>query len=148
MPTILKQSATFEEETSRDDVLLSLFKNFEAEIGTSSDAVEAMKTAALEREHTSSTYLGRGLAVPHGRSEKIDEIRIAVGISGNGVSWGEDGEKAHLVLLLGVPASMIRDYLLLMQKILRWHKETKTIDAAGRVLDADALLAELKALIQ
>lgn len=150
MPTILEYTSTFQEGTSRDDVLLSLFGNFETEIGSAPDAVEAlaaMKEAALEREQTSSTYLGCGLAVPHGRSDKISSIRIAVGISEAGIPWGEDGEKAHLILLLGVPAVMIRDYLLLMQKILRWHKDTKTVDADGRVLDAAALHAELKALV-
>ena len=106
-----------------------------------------MKAAALERERTSSTFLGRGLALPHGRTDALDEIRIAVGVSDSGIPWDEDGNRAHLVILLGVPASMIRDYLLLMQKILRWHKDTKTLDAAGRVVDAVALLSELKALV-
>lgn len=150
MPTILEQTALLQEGASRDDVLLTLFGNFETELGSAPEAIEAltaMKEAALEREHTSSTYLGRGLAVPHGRSNQINTIRIAVGISESGIAWGEDGEKAHLVLLLGVPAVMIRDYLLLMQKILRWHKDTKTLDADGRVLDSAALLAELKAII-
>ena len=48
------------------------------------------------------------------------EIRIAVGVSENGIPWDEADNRAHLVLLLGVPAAMIRDYLLLMQKIF-WY---------------------------
>jgi len=150
MPTVLASPLFIAEDASRDDVLCSLFKIFEKENSTGTldaNALEAMKTAAIEREKTSSTFLGRGLAVPHGRTENLDEIRIAVGFSESGVAWPDEENRAHLVLLLGVPATMIREYLLLMQKILRWHKDTKTIDAGGRVVDSAALFAELSALV-
>ena len=147
MPNVLEQPVIINGNASRDDVLRFLFNAFEKANTASPEAIEAMKSAALEREHTSSTFLGRGLALPHGRTDALNEIRIAVGVSEEGIPWDEDGNKARLILLLGVPASMIRDYLLLMQKILRWHKDTKTLDADGRVTDASALLAELKALV-
>ncbi|MBR6797599.1 MAG: PTS sugar transporter subunit IIA [Opitutales bacterium] len=147
MPNVLEQPVILSGNASRDEMLLSLFNAFEHQKVAAEEALEAMKAAALERERTSSTFLGRGLALPHGRTDALDEIRIAVGISDAGIPWDEDGNRAHLVILLGVPASMIRDYLLLMQKILRWHKDTKTLDAAGRVIDAASLLSELKSLI-
>lgn len=147
MPNVLDQPVTISEALSRDETLLELFSAFENQKIATNDAIRAMKTAALERERTSSTFLGRGLALPHGRTDALNEICIAVGVSEGGISWDEDGNRAHLVLLLGVPAAMIRDYLLLMQKILRWHKETKTVDAAGRVINPAALVAELKALV-
>lgn len=150
MPTVLNKPFSIGGDASRDEVLCSLFKIFENETSTgtlSADVLEAMKSAAIERENASSTFLGRGLAVPHARTENLDEIRIAVGFSEAGVSWPDAASRAHLVLLLGVPSAMIRDYLLLMQKILRWHKDTKTIDADGRVISPDALFSELSALI-
>lgn len=147
MPNVLAQPVILCGNASRDDVLLTLFNAFEKEHGAAPEALEAMKTAALEREHTSSTFLGRGLALPHGRTDALDEIRIAVGVSDAGIPWDDAGNRAHLVLLLGVPAAMIRDYLLLMQKILRWHKDTRTVDADGRVPDPAALLSELKNLV-
>lgn len=151
MPSVFEQPVLIHGNLSRDEVLVELFKAFEtasAEPGApTGDALDAMKSAAHERERTSSTFLGRGLAVPHGRAESLDEIRIAVAVSEAGVSWPDGDSRAHLVLLLGVPAAMIRDYLLLMQKILRWHKDTKTLDADGRVLDASAMLAELKSVV-
>lgn len=151
MPTVFDSSASFPETASREQVLCELSRIFEERLGAESSeiraAVDAMKTAALEREGTAPTFLGRGLAVPHGRTEKLDEIRIAVGISDRGIAWPDADSRAHLVLLLGVPATMIRDYLLLMQKILRWHKDTRTLDAAGRVVDPAGLLQELRALV-
>lgn len=152
MPSVFEQPVLIHGNLSRDEVLAELFKAFETASAEpagalTGDALDAMKNAAVERERTSSTFLGRGLAVPHGRAENLDQIRIAVAVSDEGVSWPDEASRAHLVLLLGVPAAMIRDYLLLMQKILRWHKDTKTLDAEGRVLDAGAMLAELKSLI-
>lgn len=150
MPIILDQPVILAGNTSRDDVLLSLFANFSAQSGgalISEEALNAMKDAAIEREHTSSTFLGRGLAVPHGRTEQLSEIHIAVGISEEGICWPDTENTAHLILLLGVPAVMIRDYLLLMQKILRWHKDTATIDASGKVKDPGKLIQELKDLV-
>lgn len=150
MPIILDQPVILAGNASRDDALLSLFANFSAQNGGAlipEDALNAMKDAAIEREHTSSTFLGRGLAVPHGRTEQLSEIRVAVGISEEGICWPDTENTAHLILLLGVPAVMIRDYLLLMQKILRWHKDTSTIDASGKVKNPEKMIQELKDLV-
>ncbi|MEM7333658.1 MAG: PTS sugar transporter subunit IIA [Chloroflexota bacterium] len=57
-------------------------------------------TGMHARENTMSTYLGNGVAIPHGTHESIQYIQKA-GISvvqlPNGVEW-EDDEKAHLVI--------------------------------------------------
>lgn len=145
MPTVLEPLALITGTASREEALASLFRILEAR--PDAGAFAAMKEAAVERERTSSTFLGRGLALPHGRAEGLDRIVVAVGVSDEGVFWPDAESRAHLVLLLGVPAAKIRDYLLLMQKILRWHKETKTLDASGRVLDVAALIEELKAVV-
>ena len=59
----------------------------------------------LARETTMSTYLGNGVAIPHGEFESRGEI-ISTGISvlqlPEGVFW-EEGEKAYLII--GIAAS-------------------------------------------
>ena len=59
----------------------------------------------LAREKTMSTYLGNGVAIPHGEFENRADI-LTTGISvfqiPNGVIWEED-EKAHLII--GIAAS-------------------------------------------
>lgn len=59
----------------------------------------------LAREETMSTYLGMGVAIPHGEYDNRDDI-YQTGISvlqlPDGVEW-EDGEKAHLII--GIAAS-------------------------------------------
>ena len=59
----------------------------------------------LAREETMSTYLGEGVAIPHGQFDNRGQI-LKTGISvlqlPAGIEW-EDGEKAHLVI--GIAAS-------------------------------------------
>lgn len=59
----------------------------------------------LARERTMSTYLGNGVAIPHGEFDSREAI-ISTGISvlqlPEGVLW-EDGEKAYLII--GIAAS-------------------------------------------
>jgi PTS system mannitol-specific IIA component len=54
----------------------------------------------IEREQTLSTYMGGGLAIPHGTKDSKELIR-STGLSivqfPQGVDFG-DGEKAHLVI--------------------------------------------------
>ena len=54
----------------------------------------------LAREQTMSTYLGNGVAIPHGQYENLGDV-LQTGISvlqlPNGVEW-EPGELAYLVI--------------------------------------------------
>jgi len=60
----------------------------------------------LKRETTMSTYLGSGVAIPHGVYENKGHI-LQTGISAlqlpQGVAWDEDGEPVYLVI--GIAAS-------------------------------------------
>ena len=71
-----------------------------AELLVSSDSIEPEYVESmLAREKTATTYLGNGLAIPHGRpqdSGRIKQTRVAVVQIPNGVSW-QDGKVARLV---------------------------------------------------
>lgn len=54
----------------------------------------------LARERTMSTYLGSGVAIPHGTFDEVALVRrtgISVLQVPEGIEW-EDGEKAYLVI--------------------------------------------------
>lgn len=55
----------------------------------------------LKREESMSTYLGSGVAIPHGIYENKDHV-LKTGISvlqlPQGVAWDEDGEPVFLVI--------------------------------------------------
>jgi len=57
-----------------------------------------------ERERSLSTGMEHGVALPHGSSDRIDDIVAAIGISRRGVPFETlDGEPARLIILLVLP---------------------------------------------
>lgn len=75
----------------------------------------------LEREALGSTAIGKGVAVPHGRSTLVGERAVVCARSSRGVDFEPpDGLPVQLVFLLVAPA-MERDpvYLKLLAEIVR-----------------------------
>ncbi len=55
------------------------------------------------REALSSTGMGMGFAIPHGRSEVVTGPRVAVGVSKNGLDFAApDGTLANLVFMIAI----------------------------------------------
>ena len=62
---------------------------------------EGMLQALLEREEKGSTGIGGGIAIPHARTDEIEGIVLAMGVSPEGVEFDAvDDEPVHLVFLL------------------------------------------------
>ena len=60
----------------------------------------AYVSGMLAREQTMSTYLGNGVAIPHGQHENLADVRrtgISVVQIPDGVEW-EPGERAYLII--------------------------------------------------
>jgi mannitol/fructose-specific phosphotransferase system IIA component (Ntr-type) len=57
-----------------------------------------------ERERTWSTAIGKGVAVPHGRSLVVRELTVVFGVSPDGIEFGaDDGAPAQLFFLIVAP---------------------------------------------
>lgn len=70
----------------------------------------------LEREDQAATYLGIGLAIPHGTTKTrhlVKKTGVQVFCFPNGVEWGDDGERAYLAI--GIAASSDEHLELLRQ---------------------------------
>jgi mannitol/fructose-specific phosphotransferase system IIA component (Ntr-type) len=68
----------------------------------------AILFAALQRESLMTTYLGRGLAVPHCRIDSLDKPMLIFGRSENGIPLEHTNERAELIFLLLTPSRMAR----------------------------------------
>ena len=79
--------------------------------------------AALTREDEESTWLGRGLAVPHARVAGLPCAAVYVACA-PGIAWPE--EPADCVALLCVPAECPDLYLQLLSKLVRWRMKGGT----------------------
>lgn len=59
----------------------------------------------FEREKEYTTGIGRGVAIPHGKSEGVKESCVAIG-KVNDIDWDSmDGNPVQVVILLAVPKS-------------------------------------------
>ena len=60
--------------------------------------------AVLEREKTTSTGIGHGVAIPHGKSNGVKDITAVFGIAPSGVDFDAiDGGSVFLFILIAAP---------------------------------------------
>lgn len=65
---------------------------------------EEYKKAILAREELSTTGIGDGIAIPHGKTSAVKKASLAAAISKNGVDYDSlDGAPAHLFFMIAVP---------------------------------------------
>jgi len=79
---------------------------------------EKFLSAVLERESLGSTAIGRGIALPHARTQYIEEITIAFMRLKEGVDFSAvDGEPVRLIFLMGTPLKKVSEYLTVLSRL-------------------------------
>ena len=87
------------------------------------DANEITKIL-VERERLATTGIGEGVAIPHGKTEGIETIYAAVGISRTGVPFDAiDNDPVHIFIALLAPLSSSGDHLRALARISRLLKD-------------------------
>ncbi len=62
---------------------------------------EDVLEAILGRERRASTGVGMGLAVPHAKTDAVDRLHVALGISRDGIDFDSpDGQKARILFVM------------------------------------------------
>jgi len=83
----------------------------------------AFLDAIEKREEIESTAIGEGIAIPHGRSERVKRLAVAFARSKAGVDFDAlDGKPVYLVFMIGAPATARGEYLQAVAKIARLLK--------------------------
>lgn len=96
----------------------------------------------LAREETMSTYLGNGVAIPHGQHENLSDIRrtgISVLQVPDGVEW-EPGELAYLVI--GIAASS-DEHVGVLSNLAEIIEDPDTTTQLAQVTDPSAIIERL-----
>ena len=77
-----------------------------------------------EREQLGSTAVGDGIALPHARSEGIEELIIAFGRSSQGLDFDAlDAKPVNLIFLIGTPKDDVGTYLKTLAHLSRLLKK-------------------------
>ncbi|MEO0081292.1 MAG: PTS sugar transporter subunit IIA [candidate division WOR-3 bacterium] len=80
---------------------------------------ESLLQTLLKREELGSTGIGKGIAIPHGRSLLIDKLELAVGRSTKGIEFDSiDKKPAHLFfLVIAPPQDRGNQYLITLGRV-------------------------------
>jgi PTS system nitrogen regulatory IIA component len=80
---------------------------------------DGLVSVVLKRE-TTTTGIGDGIAIPHGRLKEIPGVIVAFGRSREGVDFQSmDGKPVHLFFLFVTPESRPEDHLLVLRRLAR-----------------------------
>ncbi|RPI03192.1 MAG: PTS sugar transporter subunit IIA [Calditrichaeota bacterium] len=108
--------------------------------------VQKFVDAVFERESLGSTAIGKGMALPHARTQQIDQITIAMTRLKDGVDFSAaDGQNVKLLFLLGTPLKAVGEYLSVLAKLSRILKEDtvrKKLLKAKTVVDVRHIFEE------
>lgn len=89
---------------SKDDVVRELVQL--ALPSSSAASLERIVTAVRDRERLSSTGIGHGIAIPHGRTSEVESIIVAAGVAPSPIDFDAlDGRPVSLFFLLIGPES-------------------------------------------
>ena len=90
-----------------------------ADAGKVTDA-PALKEAVWTREQTRTTGIGHGLAIPHGKSESMDRLAMAIGMPSEPLDFEAiDGNPVNLVFLLASPPDKTSDHIQALARVSR-----------------------------
>ncbi|PCJ59484.1 MAG: PTS sugar transporter subunit IIA [Planctomycetota bacterium] len=81
---------------------------------------EAFLNDVFTREEQGSTGIGEGIAIPHCRSEHVDQIMISIGKKNEGIDFDSiDDEIVKVFFLLAIPKTNMQTYLEIISKLSR-----------------------------
>lgn len=106
------------ESTEKEDALQELV-NLLAEVQDVGDKKVILKTL-VERESLGSTGIGQGIAIPHGKTDRVKDIVAVLAISHKGVQFEAlDGEQVYILFLLLAPKDSAGPHLKALAQISR-----------------------------
>ena len=95
----------------------------------------------MKRESLGSTGIGQGVAIPHGKSDCVDRLVAAFGVSRSGMNFDSlDGEPAQLFFLLVAPEDSAGPHLKALARISRLLKDKHFRDCLRVAKDEKALV--------
>ena len=104
--------------TNKSEAIVELTKLLEK--SGKLDNIDKTLEALKEREKLGSTGIGKGVAIPHAKTEFAKDLVIAFGVSKQGVNFNSvDDEKVNLFFAFALPLKNSQTYLKILARISR-----------------------------
>lgn len=82
--------------------------------------LEKVRTAIHAREKEMSTGIGKGFAIPHGKTNAVKDVIVSFGKTTRDIDYDAlDGNPVHLVFLLVGKVDLVSKYIKLLSRISR-----------------------------
>ncbi|MDR1784522.1 MAG: PTS sugar transporter subunit IIA [Endomicrobium sp.] len=103
--------------------------------------VDEVIGVVLEREKLGSTGIGQGVAIPHGKTDALQEQIGVLGISQKGIEFNSlDGEPVHIIFLLLGPVDVMGEHLKALSRISRLFKDKFLRQAIRNAVTAEEIV--------
>jgi mannitol/fructose-specific phosphotransferase system IIA component (Ntr-type) len=84
---------------------------------------EAFLEQVLARERKHPSIVENEVIFPHARTDLVEQIILGIGRSRAGIRFGQNGRRARLIFLIGVPQQLVNDYLICVGTLARFVKD-------------------------
>ena len=129
---------------SKEDVIRQMV-DFLADSGKLTDCAAALK-AVLDREAKMSTGMQHGIAIPHGKTDSVDELVVAIGVSRTGIDFAAmDEQPSHIFIMTLSPENRTGPHIQFLAEISKVLGQPELRDKLVMANDADQILALLTA---
>ncbi len=120
--------------------LINLFKNDSRVI-----ELEKVRDAVLEREKIMSTGVGKGFAIPHGKTNAVNDILAAFGKTTRPIEYDSlDGHPVYLVFLLVGKDNLVSKHIKLLSRISRMMNKDEFREKLIKAKTSDEILEIFK----
>jgi len=127
--------------TKKEDVIKELVDTLVAAEEIEKRCRNKLIDALMTRESLGSTAIGQGIAIPHAKSDCVDKLIAAFGISKKGVDFDSlDGEPAYIFFLLVAPQDSAGPHLKALARISRLLKDKYFRDSLRACADDKSIV--------
>ncbi|HIE43568.1 MAG TPA: PTS sugar transporter subunit IIA, partial [Candidatus Omnitrophica bacterium] len=89
--------------------------------------------------------IGKSIAIPHARSDAVEELAVAFARSSEGIDFRSiDGKPVHLVFMIVCPPEIKKEYIQILARIARLCKNEKMREALMQAKNEDEILGFIK----
>ncbi|MEP6573800.1 MAG: PTS sugar transporter subunit IIA [Gemmatimonadota bacterium] len=125
-----------------DQILLEMV----ALLGVDDRASETLIKILRRREELGSTGVGRGIAIPHGRSLVVSRLRLAFGHHPAGIQYKAIDDKPvhNFFLIVAPPIEVSNQYLPVLGKIAQFAKDADIPERLAKLTSPEEFFALLE----
>lgn len=102
--------------------------------------VDACYNAVIERENANDTVVANGIAIPHARLDNLHRPYVGVATSKKGITFAEDKEPVHLILLVLIPRDQPGLYLQILRAMGTILRDRKAAYAIAQLNSTDEVM--------